>query len=49
MATAISEIEAVDPLSLEEAMRRPDWPKWEIAIKDKLEALKKAGTWGIVE
>ena len=49
MATAVSEIEAIDPQSLEEAMRRPDWPKWEIAIQEELSALKKAGTWGIVE
>ena len=27
MATAISEIEGMDPLSLQEAMRRLDWPK----------------------
>jgi hypothetical protein len=49
MAAAISEAEAIDPQSLEEAMRRPDWPKWQIAIGVELEALKKAGTWGIVE
>ena len=32
-------------------MRRPDWPKWDIAItgKDELDALKRAGPWGIVE
>ena len=49
MATAVSEIEAIDPQSLEEAMRRPDWKKWEAAIQEELGALKKAGTWGIVE
>ena len=49
MATVTSKIEAIDPLSLEEIMWRPDWPKWEITIKDRLEALKRAGTWGIVE
>ena len=32
MAAAISKIEAVDPQSLEEARRRPDWKKWELAI-----------------
>ena len=26
-----------------------DWPKWDLAIKAELEALKKAGTWGVVE
>ena len=49
MAAAVSEIEAIDPQSLEEAKRRPDWPKWQIAIKEELNALKKAGTWGIAE
>ena len=49
MASAVSEIEAIDPQSLEEAMRRPDWTKWQVAIQDELNALKKAGTWGVVE
>ena len=49
MATAISEIEAINPQSLEEAMRRPDWPKWQTAIQEELKALKEAGTWGIIE
>ena len=49
MAAAVSEIEAINPQSLEEAKRRPDWPKWQIAIKEELNALKKAGTWGIAE
>ena len=26
-----------------------DWPKWDLAIKEELEALKKVGTWGVVE
>ena len=49
MAAAVSEIKAMDPQSLEEAMRRPDWPKWQAAIQEELGALKKAGTWGIVK
>jgi Reverse transcriptase (RNA-dependent DNA polymerase) len=49
MATAVFKIEAIDPQSLEEAMQWPDWPKWEIVIKAELDALKKAGTWGVVE
>ena len=49
MATVVSEMEAIDPLSLEEARRRPDWSKWDTAIQEELKALKKAGTWGIVE
>jgi Reverse transcriptase (RNA-dependent DNA polymerase) len=49
MAAAVSEIEAIDPQSLKEAMCQPDWPKLEIVIKAELDALKKAGTWGVVE
>lgn len=49
MVTTVSEIEAIDPQSLKEAMQRPDWPKWQITIRDELDALKRAGTWGIVE
>ena len=49
MAAAVSKIEAIDPQSLEEARRRPDWPKWVIAIQEELNTLKKAGTWKIVE
>jgi Reverse transcriptase (RNA-dependent DNA polymerase) len=49
MAAAISEIEAFDPQSLEEARQRPDWPKWQIAIQEELKVLKTAGTWKIVE
>ena len=32
MATAVSEIEAIDPQSLKEAMKRPDKLKWVVAI-----------------
>ena len=49
MATMVSEIEAIDPQSLEEAMKRPDKSKWVVAIQEELENLQKAGTWKIVE
>ena len=49
MAAAVSEIEVIDPQSLEEARWRLDWPKWVIAIQEELNTLKKAGTWKIVE
>lgn len=49
MAAAMAEAEAMDPGSIEEARRRSDWPKWEEAIRVELDALKKAGTWGVVE
>ena len=49
MAAAISETEAIDPLSLKEAMGRPDHPKWKKAIQEELKNLQEAGTWIIVE
>ena len=49
MATTISELEAINPLSLEETKQRPDWPRWEITIHEELDALQKASTWVIVE
>ena len=49
MAAVIAEAEALDPATLEEARRRKDWSKWDLAIKAELEALKKAGTWGVIE
>ena len=49
MAAAISEIKAIGPQSLNEAMGRPDHPKWEIAIQEELITLEKAKTWSIIE
>ncbi len=44
----ISETEALEPHDLAEAKKRPDWPLWEKAIQEKLETLKTAGTWELV-
>ena len=49
MAAAISEIKVINPQSLEEVMRRPDWPKWEVVIQEELTTLKRVKTWRIVE
>ena len=49
MAATISEIEAIDPQSLNEAMGRPDHSKWEIMIQEELITLEKAKTWSIIE
>jgi hypothetical protein len=40
-----SNAEAVEPQTLAEAKRQPDWPLWEKAIEEELATLKKAGTW----
>ena len=49
MSAAVSEIEVINPMSLNEARQRPDWPKWITAIQEELNTLNKAGTWEIVE
>src|SRR6266571_1199208 len=49
LAAEISEAEGVEPQSLAEARRRPDWPLWETAIKEELAMLKKTGTWVLTE
>jgi hypothetical protein len=40
-----SEVEAIEPRSLAEARRRPDWELWEKGIIEELALLKEAGTW----
>ena len=41
----MADAEALEPRTLKEAKRRPDWPQWEKAIKEELATLKAAGTW----
>ena len=43
------EMEALEPRSLAEAKRRPDWLQWEKAIEEELAVLTKAGTWKLVD
>ncbi|PIL37456.1 transcription factor [Ganoderma sinense ZZ0214-1] len=45
MAAAQAQEEGLDPASLAEAKRRPEWPRWEEAMKEEMEALSKHGTW----
>jgi hypothetical protein len=40
-----ADAEALEPRTLAEVKRRPDWPHWEKAIKEELATLKAAGTW----
>jgi hypothetical protein len=49
MAAEIGETEALEPRSLAEAKRRPDWHLWEKAIQEELATLKTAGTWKLVD
>jgi hypothetical protein len=48
MASVIESADGTMP-TYEEARRRPDWPKWEMAINIELENLKASGTWELVE
>jgi len=48
MATVVESAEGLTP-TYEEARRRPDWPKWEVAIKAELDSLERSGTWRLVE
>jgi hypothetical protein len=44
-----SSAEALEPRSLAEAQKRPDWPLWEKAIEEELATLRAAGTWEVVD
>ncbi|KAJ2994795.1 hypothetical protein NUW54_g7491 [Trametes sanguinea] len=48
LAAAMGEAECIEP-TYEEAKKRPDWPKWEEAIRSELDSLVKNGTWRIVD
>ena len=49
MMAQTSKMEALEPPSLAVAKKSPDWPAWEKAIHDELDALKAAGTWETVD
>lgn len=49
MMAGVDEVESTDPITLEEARVRTDWPKWDDAVIKELTALKDANTWSIVE
>jgi len=44
-AAETADAEALEPRTLAEAKRRPDWPQWEKAIEEELATLKATGTW----
>lgn len=48
-AAETADAEALEPRTLAEAKRRPDWPHWEKAIEEELATLKAAGTWRLEE
>lgn len=49
MAASVAELEGLEPRSIEEARKRPDWPRWKEAIDDELKGLVENGTWELVD
>ena len=45
LAVVMSEAEGLDPHSLAEGRRRPDWPRWQEAMEEEHDALVAHGTW----
>ena len=48
MFTGMSEIEGLEPQTVEDACTRPDWPRWREAISAEFKSLDEARTWDIV-
>lgn len=46
---SMAEAEALEPSSLAEARRCPDWLQWEQGICEELTTLQKAGTWELID
>jgi hypothetical protein len=49
MVAEISEVKALEPRSLADAMHHPDWPLWEKAIYEELTLLQETGTWELTD
>ena len=41
--------EGLEPMTIDEAKMRPDWPRWEEVINAELKSLEDAHTWNVVE
>jgi len=44
-----AEAEVLEPTSLADAKRHPDWPRWEEGIREELATLQAAGTWELTD
>lgn len=45
MAAKMAEAHGLEPQNLKEAMRSPDWLRWQEAMVEEKTALEKFGTW----
>jgi hypothetical protein len=48
MYAGVAEAEALEPRTVDEARKQPDWPRWDKAIKAELKSLDDAHTWDVV-
>jgi len=48
MFAGMSEIEGLEPWTIDEAKTQPDWPRWQEAINAELTSLNEAHTWDVV-
>ena len=49
LVAVTAEVEAIEPRTLAEAKRSPDWLRWEQAVKDEIEMLERLRTWEVVD
>ena len=49
LLTGNAEAEGLEPITIEEAKTRPDWPRWEEVINMELKSLNDAHTWNVVD
>ena len=49
MAAAVVEAIGLEPRSVEEVRKRPNWPRWEDVINAELGQLTAMGTWEVID
>ena len=49
LVAGVTETEGLEPETIEEVRRWPDWAKWEEAVNAELRSLDEAHTWNVVE
>ena len=49
LLAGITKAKGLEPMTIDEAKMRPDWPRWEEVINAELKSLEDAHTWNVVE